>query len=403
MRLLAVTAQLRWPPQSGGAIVGHRHLSHLAARHEVHLLALGLPRPLGGLEERLASLEFVERLHAGPWARHRRTALALLRGVPPSVSTFAAPALSSRLAARWAEGRWDALYLFEMGAIQYCPEAAFPRVAANVEDPQAIRFGRLRKLEVWSPWQRLKLAVLEASSRRYENRLLARLGRVLVLSPADAAALRRQCAGADVGQVGYGVEAAPADAVPGRPDREPGTIVLSGNMFHPPNVDAALHFLRDHLPLVLRQVPEARVRLVGADPDPRLRAAAERLGGRVEVTGRVEDVSAHLRRAMVSVCPIRVEIGVQTKVLEAMAWGTPVVTTSAGNAGILARPGEEAFVEDAPAAFAARVAALLRGECWERLSEAGRRLVAARFTWVASGQELERHLKMVAARAGPPL
>lgn len=402
MRLLAVTAQLHWPPRSGGAIVGHQHLSHLSGRHEVHLLALGAPRPLGGLEGRLARLEFVAAPALTPLGRHGRTALALLRGVPPSVSAFAAPALSRRVAAAWAEGRWDAMVLFEMGAVQHCPAAALPRVVANVEDPQAIRFGRMRRLEVWSPWQRLKLAVLEASSRRYEGGLLGRLGRVLVLSPADAAALRRQCR-ADVGVVPYGVELAPPGAVPDRRGRDAGIIVFSGNMFHPPNVDAALHFLRVHLPLVLREVPEARVRLVGADPDPRLRVAAARFGERVEITGRVDDVAAHLRRAMVSVCPVRLEIGVQTKVLEAMAWGTPVVTSSAGNAGVGARPGEEAHVEDAPGAFAARVAALLRGEGWERLSLAGQRLVAERFTWEGSGRALERHLEEVAARPGGAL
>lgn len=398
MRLLVVTAQFPYPPRSGGAIVAWHHLDHLARRHEVHLLARGAPRPAGELEARLASLEFVDE-PPRPWlARQLHTAGALLGGVPPSVSTFAAPRLSRRVAARWGAERFDALILFELGALQYCPPESHPRVVANVEDPQAIRFGRMRRLEVWSRWQRLKLAVLEASSRRYERRLLGGLGRVLVLSPADARALAAQGGYGNVGQVRYGVAAVPPEEVPGRSAREPGVIVISGNMFHPPNVDGVLHFLRAHLPRVRHAVPDARLWIVGADPDRRIVAAAGRAGG-VTVTGRVEDVSAHLRRAMVSVCPVRLEIGVQTKVLEAMAWGTPVVTTSAGNAGIGARAGEEAWVEDDEAALAGRVAALLQGEGWERLSRGGARLAAERFSWALSGQELEGHLEAVAAAA----
>src|SRR6185436_19377856 len=114
--------------------------------------------------------------------------------------------------------------------------------------------------------------------------------------------------------------------------------------------------------------------------DPRLIAAAARLGGSVTVTGMVPDVAEEVRRARVSVCPVRVAVGVQTKVVEALSLGTPVVSTRAGNRGVAAVDGEAIRVEDDPARFAAAVAALLRGEGWERLSREGRRFAAGRFT-----------------------
>src|SRR5262249_24925367 len=155
-----------------------------------------------------------------------------------------------------------------------------------------------------------------------------------------------------------------------------------------PNVDGACFFLEEVFPRVLAAVPDARLAIVGAHPARRIRAAARRFGRRVTITGQVPDVGAHLRAAIVGICPIRLTIGVQTKVLEALAWGTPVVTTSAGNSGVAGVDGRQLLVADAPTDFAARVVALLRGEGWEQLSAEGRRLVEDRFSWARSAAEL---------------
>src|SRR5438034_898194 len=80
----------------------------------------------------------------------------------------------------------------------------------------------------------------------------------------------------------------------------------------------------------------------------------------------------------------------QTKVLEALACGTPVVTTSAGNNGIRGVSGEHLYVADDPASFAANVVSLLRGEQWSKLAEQGRQLVLDNFTWEMSARRLEQ-------------
>jgi glycosyltransferase involved in cell wall biosynthesis len=85
-------------------------------------------------------------------------------------------------------------------------------------------------------------------------------------------------------------------------------------------------------------------------------------------------------------------IGVQTKVLEALASGTPVVTTAAGNSGIGAKSGVHLWVADEPMEYAARVVQLLRGDQWDDLSKRGMHLVKERFTWARSAMELESHI-----------
>jgi glycosyltransferase involved in cell wall biosynthesis len=191
----------------------------------------------------------------------------------------------------------------------------------------------------------------------------------------------------------YGVKLPPFEHSLALVQRERGMIIFSGNMYHGPNVDGALFFLREIYPTILSRYPGATLYIVGSHPDVRVVAAAQAYGPRVVITGRVRDMSEYLARAMVSVCPVRLQIGVQTKVLEALAHGTPVVSTSAGNSGIQGYSGSELWVEDDPLRFAARVISLLEGDGWLAFSERGRKFVAEQFSWERSAAELEIHVE----------
>jgi glycosyltransferase involved in cell wall biosynthesis len=162
-------------------------------------------------------------------------------------------------------------------------------------------------------------------------------------------------------------------------------------MFHKPNVDAVEYFCRKVFPLVCKQVPTATLWLVGARPVGSVRKWA--MNSQIRVTGFVPDVRTYLRQAVVSVCPIRLRIGTQTKILEALACGTPVVTSSAGNHGIRAVSGEHLYVADHPVEFADKVVALLKGDRWNELSQNGRRFVVENFTWERSAAKLEQILE----------
>ena len=171
-------------------------------------------------------------------------------------------------------------------------------------------------------------------------------------------------------------------------DREPATIVFTGNMGYFPNVNAAVWFAREVLPRVREVRPEARFLIVGTRPARAVRDLAK--DPAVVVTGRVEDVGPYLRRATLAVAPMRSGSGQQFKILEAMASGAPVVATAAEAEQVGAEPGRELLVADEAAAFAAAVVALLNDPARARgLAERARRLVEERFTWRRSVDALE--------------
>jgi len=135
-------------------------------------------------------------------------------------------------------------------------------------------------------------------------------------------------------------------------------IIFIGNMFSLQNFDAAMYMSTEILPLIRRIFPEVRLRLIG-----RIRAehAAQLfvIDG-VDVIGEVADVSEAARGGSVGVCPLRLGAGVQNKVLEYMALGLPVVSTTIGVEGFQARDGIELIVADDPEIFANQVIRLLR-------------------------------------------
>jgi glycosyltransferase involved in cell wall biosynthesis len=385
--------------QTGSAILIHHNLVSLSERYALHLVCRGAGAPTGDLADACRVVEFAGRDRS--WVpRPLRAPLRALAGPPPAIAGLRSERVRSRVAALMDTGRYGALLVYDLGSVQYVPPGHAARTVACIEDPQALRLARMAELPVWTAWQRLRLRRAARRMRRYERRLLPPLARVLLLSEADARDMASVEGHRNLGVASYpGATPARNDAEPGRVD---GRIVFSGNMDHPANVDGALWLLHAIFPRVLEKHPAATLRIVGARPDPRLHAAAGRFGERVAITGRVPDVSEEVRRARVSACPVRLAIGVQTKVVEALSLGTPVVSTSAGNRGVAAVAGETIWVEDDPDAFSGRVAGLLRGEGWDRLSRQGRLLASERFTPAHSADQLARHLEAVRG-GGPPL
>ncbi len=177
----------------------------------------------------------------------------------------------------------------------------------------------------------------------------------------------------------------PSKALPPADGR---TVLFFGAINYFPNVDGLLYLLREVWPLLERRHPEARLKIVGQHPTPEILAFQ---GPKVEVTGKVEDVRVHLAGAAVTVAPLRVGGGTRFKILEAMAMGRPVVSTSLGAEGISARPGMDILLADEPQAFAEAVGRVLETPALAaQLGDRGRALVEAHYSWDAAGGRLER-------------
>ncbi len=168
------------------------------------------------------------------------------------------------------------------------------------------------------------------------------------------------------------------------------------------NVTAALYLVEQVLPRVWAERPEVRVWLVGKDPPRQVQRLAADRGARVTLTGTVPDVRPYFRRAAVAVVPIPYGAGIQNKVLEAMASGTPVVATPQAVSALAVADGEQALVADGPEAFAAAVLRLLGDPALRtQLGQAGRRYVEQHHDWRSIVERLEEiYGEAIARRKG---
>ncbi len=164
-------------------------------------------------------------------------------------------------------------------------------------------------------------------------------------------------------------------------EKEKGTLLfLASYKYRQVNVDAALYFYLNVFPLIRASVPDAKFVIAGYGP-PEVLTSIQKKDPGVVVPGYVDDIDECYKKASVFVAPIMIGGGVIVKIIDAMAAGTPVVTTSYGNEGIGAVPGRDLLVEDDPQGFADAVLRVLREkELVENLSTNGREFVRKHFS-----------------------
>jgi glycosyltransferase involved in cell wall biosynthesis len=167
------------------------------------------------------------------------------------------------------------------------------------------------------------------------------------------------------------------------------SIVFLGNLRTFPNTDATIYFVHSILPLIKKKIPEVQFIIVGQEPSRRVRKLIGQSD--ITVTNAVPDIRPYLTNSAVSVCPLRAGAGVQNKILESMAIGIPVVTTSIGLQGIEAKPEQELLVADEPHQFADNVVRLIKDrELSAKLSKNARKLIEEQYTWEKSLSSLDK-------------
>ncbi len=190
--------------------------------------------------------------------------------------------------------------------------------------------------------------------KRIEDRIFARVDRVMTPSADEAAVIRADVPTAQVHVIPpYLVPATPL-ALAGPDFAHRDALIFVGGYNHAPNVDAAVWLVRDIMPLVWSALPDVRLLLVGNAPPP---AVADLAGRRVTVTGFVPDITPLYAQSRLSVNALRYGAGVKGKIVASLQAGVPVITTPVGNEGLGLVHGAEAWVaEDAPSLAAGIIA-----------------------------------------------
>jgi glycosyltransferase involved in cell wall biosynthesis len=173
-------------------------------------------------------------------------------------------------------------------------------------------------------------------------------------------------------------------------DRNASHIVHIGTMYWPPNIDGMMWFLENVLPLIYARLPGNPCDIIGARPPQQLVDFGKNHPG-VNVTGYVVDPTAYLQKAAVMVVPLRAGGGMRVKILNALAQGMPIVSTTLGCEGIQVEHEKHLLIADTPEDFAKETLRLIENpELAQHLGEAGRQLIQEKYDYRTACASLER-------------
>ncbi|OLC26249.1 MAG: hypothetical protein AUH40_04525 [Chloroflexi bacterium 13_1_40CM_65_17] len=388
-RVLFVTPQLPYPPFWGFNVRVYQLIRRLSENHRVSLLSFAGDEDDDLAGSLAAIAPWCEAIHTVPRARRslRRTRARQLLSLASNASYLGGRLRSGPM--QEAIDRVLATERFDVVQVESSLMAGyrFPADVTVILDEHNLEYELLeRSSRAERSLPRRVYSWLEyVKFRREEQLLWQRAAGCVLTSEREADVVRALASAPPVAVVPNGVDIDHfrPDFQSGRPDSN--SIVFTGLMTYRPNADGAAYFIRHVLPRIRRVRPEVTFTAVGWGGLPEAL-----LSPRVRATGRVDDVRPFLARAGAVVVPLRMGSGTRLKVLEALAMGRPVVSTSLGCEGLHAHHGEHLLVADEPDSFAEAVLAILADvERGRELGARGRALVEASYGWDSVARRLE--------------
>jgi glycosyltransferase involved in cell wall biosynthesis len=385
MRVLFITSRFPQSLRRGDELRTYQHLRELSRRHAITLLTFAPESGSGGAVsvELRRCCERVVVVAQNRGTRLIRLARALSGSVPLQVAMNDTFAFRSALTGLLRSGEFDLAHvqLARMG--ETLPLLGDLPCVLDLVD--ALSANMARRAQYDTGPMRLLARFEAARLLPYERALCARAAAVTISTARDREALGGDLSGLHVVDNGIDPELFAFSAQP----RVPGRLIFGGNLGYFPNVDAALWFAHEVLPILKQRHPGVVLDLVGARPAAALRRLAANEAG-VRLVGPVADMASHLRGAEVALAPMRAGSGQQIKILEAMGCGTPVVASSFAAAGLEAVAGRDLLVADAAGDFAAQVSRLLDDRRLAGgVAASARALVERRYTWAHSARAIE--------------
>jgi glycosyltransferase involved in cell wall biosynthesis len=391
MKLLWVKTDFLHPTTRGGQIRTLETLRRLHRNHEVHYVAFEDPAQPEGLAR---SSEYCAKAYPVAHRVADKTspafALQLIAGLfsrlPVAVSRYRSAAMRRQVETLLGQHKFDSVvcdFLF--------PALNIPRL------DDCVLFQHNVEAMIWKRYvehaagaKKLYFALQAKRMLAYEGYVCRSARKVVAVSEADADTMRRIYGTARAYPTPTGVD---LDFF-ARPDgiEKLADLVFLGSMDWMPNIDGALWFVREVLPLIRRQRPDCTLAIAGRRPSAEVARLAES-DPRINVTGTIPDVRPWLFGSLVSIVPLRIGGGTRLKIYEAMAAKAPVVSTAIGAEGLDVTDGENIYIADSPELFAERCLALLDSAAErERMSAAAWNLVASKYSWDVAARSMERLL-----------
>lgn len=374
MRILFVTPY----PASRIRARSYGFITQMAKMHFVELLALcANTREMADVQALQQEGIVATAIYEPHIVRYMRGLTALTSSRPLQVAFDASPRLRRAIGIHLLHGQFDLLHIELIRVLGAVPSTLPVPVVWDAVDCISQLYEQGGQAGI-TPMLRIIGASEGRRVRAYEQVQLQRFRHVLVTAERERQALlaiAQESQAMLLGQTSAEITVIPLGIdqhyfQPYHGERQAETLIFSGKMSFHANIAGVCSLVKHILPLIWQKRPAVRLMIAGDDPPAAVRCLAR--DPRIEVTGYLPDLRSAIAQAQIAVCPLPYAVGMQYKVLEAMALGTPVVASTPVAAGLQAIAGRDLLVADEPTDFAAAVLRLLEDQAqWYRLANHG--------------------------------
>lgn len=393
MKILVISDVLPYPPDSGDRIRIFNLFKRLAESHEIQLISLLYDK------QEYEHIRFLERLFSKvipvycvpkPFIKHLPGLWKFgLRGIPFELYFKYQVDVQQAIREISKEFPYNILQV-EHSTMAFYLRYHVPRNDAHtVIDQYDIVYDQAKRIAhyVTHPLVKARYWLFSYQMRHWEPRYVGRYDLCLCASQNDQQKLHKINPRLNVKILPNGVDTKEIELIPER--KISPNFLFIGKMHYYPSVDAVKYFIQSVFPLIENKYPNAKFFVIGRNPPKELITLSRE---NIFFTGYVENLRPYYENAGVVVTPLRSGSGTRLKILEAMAMGKPVVTTSIGCEGLAVQDGVHLYIADSPEDFVRKIDILLTNKAVRRsIIFNARKLVVDKYDWDVITQQLQRY------------
>jgi len=385
MRIFILLSRVPYPIEKGDKLRAYHQLRHLSKDNEIILCALNDLKPDPSAIEALKPYcESIHVINLSKFCILINMLKAFLKGKPLQIGYFYSKKAQKEIDHLIDETSPDHIYCQLVRVTEYVKTKKLPK---TLDYQDVFSKGVERRIHTDRFYLRPVLKLEYKRLLKYEEEVFDYFDHKTIISIPD----RNLIAHPDRDKISIilnGVDwnfFKPLDIV------KEYEIVFTGNMAYPPNVNAAVYLAQKVLPLVHKQKPNAKLMLAGATPHASVVALDS---DKIKVTGWVDDIRECYAKAKIFIAPMQIGIGLQNKLLEAMAMRIPCITSQLANNALEAKDGEEILIGYTPEDYAKHILYLLDNEARAlELAEKGNNFVKSHYSWEIATGKLESLMK----------
>ncbi len=395
MKIFVLLPRIPYPLEKGDKLRSFNQIKQLSKHNEIVLCALNdnlkvnMQEAFRALQPYCQSISFIKISKLQIFFGLIR---AFFKGLPLQCGYFYNRQAEKKVNTLIAKHKPDLLYGQLLRVAEYIRHKGCPK-AIDYQD--IFSYGMKRRADIASFIKRLVFNMEHRRLKRYEAATFDNFDVRTIISAPDRALFPHEKRD-EILIIPNGVD---HDYFKPQEQEKKFDLVFTGNMSYAPNVNAVEYLSCEILPIVWKTLPEAKLYIAGANPDPKVKKAASE---RIIVSGWLDDIRNAYAQSRVFIAPMRIGTGLQNKLLEAMSMRLPAITSPLANASLGAKPDNEILVGGNAEEMAQHIITLLTDmDKAKRLAQAGFDFTNRVYDWGKATEILENAMNQTLKERHP--